>query len=113
MANEFGNDNSLEVGSKTQYNKLKDDFINTEELTVYPNPANSVLQLKIPENFKAPVIRIFDENGKLVITEECEFSRKNNTKIEININDLNNGIYFIVLQNENQTRNSKFIVSNH
>lgn len=82
------------------------DFSN--ELLVYPNPANNILNVKIativPESFEC---KIFDITGRLVPVKPMEVY---DAHIEYNLNSLNEGIYLIQVKVNNQTITRKFTV---
>lgn len=68
-----------------------DDFI-LKNVTVYPNPVNSFLTIKIASNdWKYMVL---DVSGRQVITEKVV---ENNTEI-IDLSSLENGVYFLQVQ---------------
>ncbi len=72
---------------------------NGREISVYPNPANDVLMIKTTESIEK--IEILDISGKTVLT-------KARTK-ELNVSDLNRGVYFIKVQTESGTYTSRFL----
>lgn len=72
-------------------------------LSVFPNPASDFIFLNF-EKLGDYEIRIFDVNGKLV----KKFEIKNSNSKEINISELNSGIYFIELKSD-IVQVSKFI----
>jgi len=72
---------------------------NGREISVYPNPAFDVLMIKTTESIEK--IEILDISGKTVLT-------KARTK-ELNVSDLNRGVYFIKVQTESGTYTSRFL----
>ncbi len=79
--------------------------LNTEKfgLTIYPNPITDILNFNLPDNFSDFKVKIFDINGKLLL----ETSNNNS----VNVSALQNGLYFVFLENSNnfQTFTRKFI----
>lgn len=73
----------------------------TKELVVFPNPVSDLLNIPL-QNVTFGKIIITDVLGKRV--EELNFSEK------INISDLNNGIYFITVRDQNYNYTTKIIV---
>jgi hypothetical protein len=72
-------------------------------ISVFPNPANDILQLKGMENTKISQVSISNVLGKKVLsTSEI----KNNS---IDISNLNPGIYMISISSENSEKRIKFI----
>ena len=73
---------------------------------MYPNPATNQVFIELGEISSSEVhVSIFDITGKLKYQEVKPF----NNKIEIDIQDLNNGIYFIDLRTNNKQKTLKFI----
>jgi hypothetical protein len=68
---------------------------------VYPNPASQYIQIL---NIDKATIEIFDITGQLVKVQESVFSTD-----KIDVSEMNNGIYMIVLTN-NQGKASKRLV---
>jgi hypothetical protein len=76
-------------------------------LRIYPNPATDKLYIEQTEIVETEtLISIYDITGKLKYQEVGKF---NNNKIEINVQNLNNGIYFIELRTNNKQNMLKFI----
>ena len=72
-------------------------------ISMYPNPANTVLNIRLNNETTLASITITDVLGKVVISESSE----TNT---INIETLETGIYFLTVRNKlNQVANLKFI----
>ena len=77
------------------------ETINTDKITVYPNPANNSF---IVDYNRAGVIKLYDMLGKEVLTQTV------NGKTEININHLPKGIYSIcVISGGKIVGNSKIV----
>ena len=65
-------------------------------IKIYPNPAQDILYIEM-ENNNASRMEIRDLTGKLVLSRDIEMSDR------INIENLENGIYFVNLVNGNRT----------
>lgn len=70
------------------------------ELSVYPNPANNLVFIKSSENETIELIRIYDA---ALSKSPIEIS-KSGKQVELNINDLPKGLYFIEIWNQSGTR---------
>ncbi len=81
--------------------QTSDELIN---VLIYPNPVENILFVKIP-HVKEFSCSIFDINGKLILERKNE----NSEIIEINLGNLNNGIYFMQIQTDHAILNNKFI----
>jgi hypothetical protein len=79
-------------------------------LEVYPNPANGTFSISIPTDLGLSVdseIRLFDAVGKLVRTEQLP---ENIRTIELNPENLSNGIYFVGLWNNGKLKTFETLV---
>ena len=82
-----------------------DDKISEENVSVYPNPANDELNIKLSQNLEAD-IRVFDTLGKLVIYQP---NVNISGSYSVGVSGLNNGIYFVRINTEAGTVTKKFI----
>ena len=72
------------------------------KITIFPNPVNNILTIKIPENTSISNISITDLTGKKVLEQ-------NNNSTTVNVEKLQNGIYLLQIVSEGKTATSKFI----
>ncbi|MES2515659.1 MAG: T9SS type A sorting domain-containing protein [Bacteroidota bacterium] len=81
--------------------------LNTKEynvdgnISVYPNPANALLNIHTTSNFSIISSTIYDVSGKLVLTS--------NGQGTINVANLNSGMYFIKVMTDKGEYKQKFI----
>jgi len=69
--------------------------LNTINFSIFPNPASTVLDIRINEKgWNSGVVDILDVTGKLMQTQTLENSRN-----EIEVHNLEEGIYFLVITN--------------
>jgi uncharacterized repeat protein (TIGR01451 family) len=80
----------------------------TNQLNVFPNPANEVLNINLQNNMIENCI-ITNALGQIVYNSANEINA--NHKIQLNIADLNAGVYFVKVRSENGSYTSKFIKS--
>ncbi len=74
-------------------------------LKIYPNPTDSLLTIELPQNLTGKYYyEIYDNNNKLIFNGHLEKQK------QVDIKKLSKGIYFIVVKNNNQVLNGKFIV---
>ena len=111
------NDNSThnyvydDIGNRTQLN-IETLSIDTETLTntitVYPNPTDNFLNIKLPDSFtsKSTYIQIYDVNGRLIVDNKPTII---DNQITINVNSLSNGVYLIHLITDSQKWSKLFI----
>lgn len=81
---------------------LANDQFDTSNFSIYPNPANEVLNISLHENIAITNIKITDISGKIVLEQFENLSL-------INIENLSKGLYIIQLFTENNSYQSKFI----
>ena len=74
------------------------------DVRLYPNPAQSELNLDIPESMNVQVIRIFSANGA-----EVKQARTTDNFKTIDISALYPGVYFLSIQTDEEVINKKFI----
>jgi hypothetical protein len=88
------------------------DFVNSNkskalsEITVYPNPATSVLNLDVPKDVSVRALSIVDINGKEVYRSNASSM---NNHVEINISALPEGMYAVRMETSAGKRYTRFI----
>jgi len=71
----------------------------------YPNPANNIITFRKGEQFKNSNLKIYDINGKQILTQKLE-----NSETQINIETLESGIYiYKCFDNETIIETGKFV----
>ena len=99
---------SVRYGLK-QYTPARLPFESMENaestLNVYPNPAQSFINVALPTNITQGTIQIFDLQGKLMLTKSIDDTFQN----EIIIDNLHTGTYFIKLINNEMVLTDKFV----
>ncbi len=82
----------------------------TSELKVYPNPADKILNVKCKmQNVKYSIINTL---GQVVLQQSVMMSGAEASE-QINIQQLNNGIYYLLLQSNNQILQTQKIIVQH
>lgn len=71
------------------------------QLSLYPNPATRVLNIKLPEGSE---FRIVDVLGKVV-----EVRKSTNSNERVDVSRFENGIYFVQVKHEGETHTSRFL----
>jgi hypothetical protein len=80
-------------------------------LVIYPNPSKtSAFMFWKGETLKNVKIAVYDINGSLV-AENVIQNIYQNTSIELPIQNLNNGVYFLNIQNQGVLINKRFVVN--
>jgi hypothetical protein len=71
-------------------------------LILYPNPATNVINLTLPNKAVQWYYNIYNSNG---IVTKSDYLSDNST---ISISELENGIYFLILEGEGRMFSTKF-----
>jgi plastocyanin len=86
-----------------------EDFQEKKLEKVYPNPAGDYIIYQTNRNLSIQEIRILDIIGKVVlVVYKPELS---NGQVRINIENLNKGMYFILVKSEGEIVSKKFLKS--
>lgn len=75
-----------------------------ESVSIYPNPARDNVYLKFTQNTNAS-IRIMDISGRIINEEQMSGNSKS-----INVSNLQNGIYYILIDNDKKQPIRKMII---
>jgi hypothetical protein len=82
---------------------------NLLEANVYPNPFAEYVKVELFNIQKVDVsARIFDINGRLIFDRKYG-QRKGNVTLDINVSDLNNGLYFLIIDAGNERLSRKIL----
>jgi len=84
--------------------------VNTESMigvSVYPNPASSILTIQNSSNTTALKVEMLDMNGRVVLVENDVF--KNSSKANLVIHHLNKGIYTLRIYDESSQKTFKIV----
>jgi hypothetical protein len=81
------------------------------ELNVFPNPSNgdSELRLNLPQTEKVNVV-VMDVAGKKVLDAYTGEVLAGDQTIKLPTNNLNNGVYFVIVNTESSTNQRKLII---
>ena len=82
---------------------------NLLDANVYPNPFVEYVKVELFNIQKVDVsARIFDINGRLIFDRKFG-QRKGNVTLDINVSDLNNGLYFLIIDAGNERLSRKIL----
>lgn len=90
---------------------VNNDELKEESLLIYPNPASSIVYVELVSITPNNQIQLMDVAGKLV---ENYTSKILSGRIELGIENLSNGVYFITVTNSSLeiTQKGKFLIVN-
>ena len=82
-----------------------EDIVKSNEVVLYPNPANKLVNIKIDKvQFEGNII-ISDISGRQI------YSSQINTSNSIDVSELTNGIYFVTIYNNSFKETQKLIIN--
>ncbi len=71
-----------------------------KQVKAFPNPVINTLTLRSEQSFKGFIVRLVDISGKILFTQSIHHDLP---QIEINMNALERGVYFVQIQKRNQS----------
>ena len=80
------------------------DFKFSNYISLYPNPANSILNISAKNDIEIQSIAVYDILGRLVIAIP-----KTQKVFTVDVSDLKSGSYFVKINSDKGTSNTKFI----
>ncbi|MEQ9149407.1 MAG: T9SS type A sorting domain-containing protein, partial [Cytophagales bacterium] len=83
---------------------ISDDLI--DQISLFPNPAKNLIRLNLPTLLSESKISVIGQYGNEVLSLEKVGSE---SSIEIPIETLNKGIYFLKIENTDFSKTLKFI----
>lgn len=95
-------DDSVDVQITTAMAGIKE--VKNTSFTIYPNPADNVLSLNLPQNAQDGYVKITDVLGKVV------FEQKINASKSISTETFKNGVYIVSFNANGQNYNKRFVV---
>lgn len=115
---DINNDNKLEMlignqsGGLTYFDASDTTVVSTKppsttinEINLYPNPTNGVININLGNNtLKNANLQVIDLLGKVILTEQLTTQ-----KTTLNLNNYRKGIYFVRFSNENGSRVYKVV----
>jgi len=81
--------------------------INKNMISVYPNPSNGIINIKLPKTVNRPGFDIYDLNGKLIYQHKINKTSKN---YKLDLHRLSKGNYILKVQAEQIIYSSKIII---
>ncbi len=95
-----------EIWSFTTEDDVNIYNIKNEEIYIYPNPASNYLYIFVNDNFIDNEITITDISGKTVYNSYLK-----NNKTQIDVNNLESGIYFVNIKTKTNIISRKIIIN--
>ena len=90
---------------------INEDFFGNASLSIYPNPARNVLNIKLNNTEEADVeFEIIDLVGQAVISRPLHF-RAGESQLQILLDDVSNGVYMVKFIKNDAIYTSKLIIN--
>ena len=90
---------------------IRDQFIPDAEVLFYPNPVSNLAKIEV-SGIKngSTIFNVIDMKGSILHTEN--FNHQNNSTLNLDTKNYNEGIYFYqLIQDDYSMTNGKFVVS--
>jgi hypothetical protein len=81
---------------------LSNTSFNNQQLLVFPNPTNSIVNINNKSNIKS--VALYDTLGRLLVTQEL-----NQSNFRLDISNQNKGVYFLKIVTENGSSIEKIV----
>jgi hypothetical protein len=78
----------------------------TEEISLYPNPANDYITIDIPTTYNKSTLQILNVQGQLVYSQKVTEGVQN-----IQLDNLVSGLYMVTIQADGKRYSQKLIIS--
>lgn len=78
-----------------------------QKLEIFPNPASGQITIQLPEHFNAQTVSVYDLAGNYVIKQTVD---SNNERLQVQVNQLANGIYQIRAKDKNTEASGKLVI---
>jgi hypothetical protein len=90
--------------------EIINEELSNEPLQVYPNPSNGLLNIRLqPEGDINQTVEVYNQLGQKVESFELSFT-KEMPAVELQLNDLNDGIYFVRVYDGNTVQTRKVML---
>lgn len=86
------------------------DFSALEKISVYPVPANDLLNITIPSHESNLEISIHDINGRFVKEIYKSSTSSSDFNLNINVESLESGVYFINIRDDQNQLSKRFVI---
>lgn len=93
---------SLRLDTVSFTSVLSNNEFSESKFSIYPNPTSSILNISNPYNVEIKNISVVDINGRIV-------KKQLNSLSQINVSDLNAGVYFVTIEAAEGKTTKKFI----
>ena len=86
---------------------FEETYFNSEDIVVHPNPTNDFIGILVGGSNEQVHFIIRDITGTTLINSSKNL--ENNRKVELDLSDFSNGVYFLEVTSHNVRQTSKII----
>lgn len=79
------------------FTSVQDIKLVDNNLSLFPNPTSGIVNIQVDKIMNNSIVEVYNSVGQLSYTE-----RMNSNRMEMNLNDLNRGIYFVRVVNKDK-----------
>jgi len=107
------NATNCEFETSTSFNVMQSATVGIETnesasgFIIYPNPARDVLNIQINRKIGFTMLTVYDASGRMVHHEKLS-NAQGQQAVQLPLNDLNPGIYQVILEGNNSRSTAKF-----
>jgi hypothetical protein len=83
------------------------EIANYPNINIYPNPANNKINILLDKNYSYKEVTLTDIYGKKVFEKTI---KSTDNLIEINVHEFSKGLYFVILEGNNQKISQKIVI---
>lgn len=116
LASYFANEYNVPYGNSVLYvdnlsfdnliTSVNEQSLDDNVFSIFPNPARNIVTLNISSsNYAEFVVNIYNVAGSLISSESIQHKQQN-----IDVRDLNNGIYLVEIKSKKETEIQKLII---
>ncbi|MBN2758315.1 MAG: aryl-sulfate sulfotransferase [Bacteroidales bacterium] len=92
------------------YTSITDNLADNKYCNIFPNPTKDIIHIQLSDNqSKVSSISIYDINGRLI--KNFDYEIENKELLSLNVNDLNEGLYFLKIQTDKQIITEQIVIS--
>ncbi len=78
------------------------------DINIYPNPSTGIFNIEL-QGVKTVQIEVYDQLGRIVVSEEKGSLNKNYDEVQLNMSDISPGVYFVSIRS-NEGRSVKKVI---
>lgn len=110
-AQQYADDIDRDENEVSGYFVAHDHEILYPTIIVYPNPTKDILRIRLPDYRGNEInVAILNQSGKVLVWEEFFNLSTIDTEIEISVDDLPPGTYFLKVEHDNMLDSKRVVI---